>query len=223
VREAREVREEREIREIKEAREAREARERAAMMASAAKKTPPPSPQSNTQVSPQPAAQTGNQSNPVPINNQLKTNRPMLPPTDKEIIDNRSINLNELDPPLSAAQQRNASDLRVSSNQSQTSHPAAKPQPAQGLEPVKPEALKIVPGLPDRHSGKLYKLQIGAFSSLETANKTAVTLKNAGFYAEIESFGSVYRVYAAKISSADVYQASVRLGALGYGQIWVRE
>jgi len=142
-----------------------------------------------------------------------------LPPTDKQNSDNNwGLNLNEFEPVSSASQNR---DLRVSANQSQAVN--RTPPPVQGLAPVKPENLKITPGLPDRHSGKVYKLQIGAFSSIDTANKTAATLKSAGFYAEIETVGTVYRVLAAKISSSDVYPACVRLGALGYGQIWVRE
>jgi cell division septation protein DedD len=152
-----------------------------------------------------------------------------LPPTEKQNIDNnRSINLNALEP-VSAVPQRSetpSSDLRVSANQSQAhiNQPAQRQGPAQErLEPVKPEALQIVPGLPDRYSGKIYKLQIGAYSSQDTANRTANILKNAGFHAEIESLGAIYRVFAARIPSADIYSASVRLGALGYGQIWVRE
>jgi cell division protein FtsN len=132
--------------------------------------------------------------------------------------------------PVSAVPQGSespSSNLRVSSNQSNVvnNQPVQRqePPPQVKLEPVKPEALQIIPSLPDRHSGKTYKLQIGAYSSQDTANKTAAILKNSGFQAEIEYSGAVYRVFAAKIAAFDVYSASVRLGSLGFGQIWVKE
>ena len=89
--------------------------------------------------------------------------------------------------------------------------------------PAAADAVQIVPGLPDRNSGKIYRLQVGAYSAAAAADKAAETVKSAGFNVEREYTGSVYRVLAAGIASADVYSAAVRLGSFGFGQIWVRE
>jgi hypothetical protein len=124
-----------------------------------------------------------------------------------------------------------ALDLRVSANQNQ---PASQNQsvesfPVRNAEPsvqppvVQPEAIRIIPGLPDRYSGKIFRLQVGAYSALEAANRAAELVKAAGFNVELEYYGSSYRVMAVGIASVDVYQASVRLGSVGFSQIWVRE
>jgi hypothetical protein len=55
------------------------------------------------------------------------------------------------------------------------------------------------------------------------ARMTAEYISAAGFDVEQEQTGSIYRVMAVGIASVDVYQASVRLGSLGFGQVWVRE
>jgi cell division protein FtsN len=66
-------------------------------------------------------------------------------------------------------------------------------------------------------------LQVGAFSAHETADRTARNIRSAGFDVELELAGTVYRVMVIGIASADVYQASVRLGSLGFSQVWVRD
>jgi len=89
--------------------------------------------------------------------------------------------------------------------------------------PVKAEDVKIVPGLPDRNSNKTYRLQIAAYSAQDAATRAAQAVKAGGFEAELEFNGSIYRVLVTGIASQDVYTASIKLGSLGYGQIWVRE
>jgi len=81
----------------------------------------------------------------------------------------------------------------------------------------------LIPGLPDRNSGNIYRLQVGAFSLPESASRTALLLRNAGFAVEQEYTGSVYRVLVTGIVSGDIYNASIRLGSMGFSQIWVRE
>jgi hypothetical protein len=217
ARELRAAREDREARELRAAREAREAREKREAAAARSIQTAPANVTERTQTS---TYQT-------PANNQPQTNnRPAinLPPTEKQNIDrNQPLNLNMLEP-VSSAPQKDSSSLRVSANQSQSIQNQQQTQkPQAGLEPVRPEALQIIPGLPDRYSGKSYKLQIGAYSSKDTAVRTAAILKSSGFHAEVEYSGAIYRVFAAGILSADVYSASVRLGSLGFAQIWVKE
>jgi len=89
--------------------------------------------------------------------------------------------------------------------------------------PVKAEDVKIIPGLPDRNTDKTYRLQIAAYSAQDAATRAAQAVKAGGFEAELEYNGSIYRVLVTGIASQDVYTASIKLGSLGYGQIWVRE
>jgi hypothetical protein len=246
IRAAREAREARELREIREAREERERREAArsaanaaaanaaatnaaAANAAAANAATAAAAAANAAANAATNAAENAQTSTTQTNNQPQTNyRPgiNLPPTDKQNNDrNRPLNLNTLSP-ISGVQQNDedpSSALRVSASQSfAVQQPAQRQEPAR-LEPVKPESLQIIPGLPDRFSGKSYKLQIGAYSSKDTAAATAAILKNAGFNAEVEFSGAIYRVFAFGIPSADVYSASVRLGSLGFAQIWVKE
>jgi cell division septation protein DedD len=112
----------------------------------------------------------------------------------------------------------------VRSNSGAAASPSREaPSQPQFQPPVRPENIKIIPGLPDRNSGKTYRLQAGAYSSRDAANRIAELIRSAGFEAEIEQTGSIYRVLAAGISSPDVYSASIRLGSLGFDEIWVRE
>jgi len=161
------------------------------------------------------------------IENQMPVNRlnmPIinLPPTFRQIENNDdSVNADlEIDlsilAPISSAPRKSSPDLRVSANQANSMRTTQPP-------PVRPEALQILPGLPDRYSGKAYSLQIGSFSALESANRAASLMKDVGFDVKIEFSGAVYRVMAVKIAASDVYAASVRLGALGFGHIWVKE
>jgi len=64
---------------------------------------------------------------------------------------------------------------------------------------------------------------VGAYSALEAANRASELLKTAGFNVEQEFSGSTYRVMAVGIASADVYLSSVKLGTMGFSQVWVRE
>jgi len=89
--------------------------------------------------------------------------------------------------------------------------------------PVQADAMQIIPGLPDINSGKIYRLQVGAYSASNMANWVAELVRSAGFDVEQENAGSIYRVLAVGIIADDVYSATVRLGSLGFGQVWVRE
>ena len=116
-----------------------------------------------------------------------------------------------------------AADLRVAANQTQSieSLPVRNAEPSPPV--VQPEAVRIIPGLPDQNSGKIYRLQVGAYPTVEAANRAADIVEMAGFNAVKEYSGSTYRVMAVDIAAVDVYQASVRLGSVGFSQVWVRE
>jgi cell division protein FtsN len=83
--------------------------------------------------------------------------------------------------------------------------------------------IQIIPGIPDPNSGKLYRLQVGAFSIQDAAAQAARQIQAAGFNAALEQSGTVYRALAVNIPAASVYAAASRLGLAGFKQIWVRE
>jgi hypothetical protein len=86
-----------------------------------------------------------------------------------------------------------------------------------------PREALIIPGLPDGNSGKVYRLQIGAFSTESDAARFVSELANSGFNIALEPDGTVYRVFAADIPAAMVYYAALKLGGLGVTQILLRE
>jgi len=104
-------------------------------------------------------------------------------------------------------------DLRVAANQTQSIENI----------PVQAAGVRIIPGLPDQNSGKIYRLQVGVYSAVEAANRAAEIVEMTGLNAVKEYYGSTYRVMAEGIAAVDVYQASVRLGSVGFSQILVRE
>jgi cell division protein FtsN len=85
------------------------------------------------------------------------------------------------------------------------------------------EELQVIPGLPDPNSNKIYRLQVGSFSAPDAADRTAQIIQSAGFDVAQEFNGTYYRVLVVGIPAASVYPAAQRLGAMGIGQIWVRE
>ncbi|MDR2478726.1 MAG: SPOR domain-containing protein [Treponema sp.] len=112
--------------------------------------------------------------------------------------------------------------------------PAAVSPAAQKVPPPKTPAqsgataqtageVRILPRLPDRLSGKKYRLQVGAFSSALNANRAIQSLRSAGFTAVQEEYGRLHRVIAVDIPAADVPAAAIRLGRAGFTEIWVRD
>ena len=94
---------------------------------------------------------------------------------------------------------------------------------SQILRVLEDERVRIIPALPDPDNGKIYRLQVGAFSLPETAGRVLQRLEDAGFETAWEQYGSMQRVFAANIRAADVYSAVQRLGEAGFSEVWVRE
>jgi cell division protein FtsN len=82
---------------------------------------------------------------------------------------------------------------------------------------------QVVPRLPDPNSGRIYRLQVGAFSSQATAERIAREMSSIGFNVAMEGNGSLYRVFATDVPAAMVHPAVQRLGTIGINQVWVRE
>jgi len=83
--------------------------------------------------------------------------------------------------------------------------------------------VRIIPALPNPHSGKTYRLLVGTYPGIDSAFHVYRQLKAAGFEAIQEQAGTMCRVYAAGIPAASVYYAAQRLGAIGFEQVWVHE
>jgi len=88
---------------------------------------------------------------------------------------------------------------------------------------LQPLEVQVIPGLPNPGSGKMYLLQVGAYSTPEGAAGAVQLLRGANFYVVEELFGDIRRVIAANIPAAMVYPAIQRLAQLGIRQIWIRE
>jgi rare lipoprotein A (peptidoglycan hydrolase) len=98
--------------------------------------------------------------------------------------------------------------------------PAATSRPA---PPPAASGINIIPKLPDPYSGKVYRIQIGAFSRVSLAQVCFDRLKAAGFSPAFEQNGNLYRVVLSGIKAAEVSYAAQRLGAAGFTEAWIRE
>jgi len=100
--------------------------------------------------------------------------------------------------------------------------PAPAPARPATVQPVNP-AIKIIPNLPDPHSGKVYRIQVGAFSQPALAQACFEKLRAAGLSPAYEQNGSLYRVVLSGIRAADVSYTAQRLNAAGFTEAWIRE
>jgi cell division septation protein DedD len=236
-REAREARENREVRESRESREARESREsREAREAREARESRDIKEAANTRLATAPqnpaVAQT-----PVTPQQQIMivpgSSAPVYPPASHQIT---------VHPPAGGVPQASATSAptivtpapvvvtqpsapaSASASSSAYSPPATVVQSAPpSPSPVPPGEVQVLPGLPDRSSRKIFRLQVAAFSSIDGSSRVCQTLRAAGFNVVLEQYGSLYRVMVTGIPSADVWPVAQRLGSMGFRQIWVRE
>jgi hypothetical protein len=85
------------------------------------------------------------------------------------------------------------------------------------------EDIKIIPALPRANSGKIYRLQVGAYTKPESAAEAAQLLEYVGFTAGEERYGSLRRVFAKDIPAAEITSAVRRLEFVGFKEVWIRE
>jgi len=106
-----------------------------------------------------------------------------------------------------------------------TRPPTANPaEPTgRGSSPLQIVEPKIIPNLPNPNNGKVYNLQIGAFSSREAALDLSIKISNGGFEVVQEFTGALYRVVVTGIQASFVPSAVQRLGAMGISEIWIKE
>ncbi|MCL2069608.1 MAG: septal ring lytic transglycosylase RlpA family protein [Treponema sp.] len=103
--------------------------------------------------------------------------------------------------------------------------PAQQPPQVHIIQPPAQQQtnVQVIPGLPDPDSGRTFRLQVGSFTSPDTAAIVASRVRAAGFNVIQEQSPPHYRVVATDIPAAMVESAVQRLGAIGVTQIWVRE
>jgi hypothetical protein len=82
---------------------------------------------------------------------------------------------------------------------------------------------RVIPGLPDPNTGRIYRLQVGSFSTQQTAERVSRLVSSLGFNVAQEWTGAMHRVLATDVPAALVSSAVQRLGLIGIEQVWVRE
>jgi hypothetical protein len=97
--------------------------------------------------------------------------------------------------------------------------PPVRPAPVQPSSPV----IRIIPNLPDPNNGKVYRIQLGAFSHPAHAQVYFERLRAVGLSPAYEQSGNLYRVVLSGIRASDVYYTAQRLGSAGFTEAWIRE
>jgi hypothetical protein len=98
--------------------------------------------------------------------------------------------------------------------------------PPPRVEPVyiqQPAQIRVIPGLPNPNSSKVYRLQVGTYTAHNTAEKAAQRVMSAGLHAGIESYNSLKRVVVPSVRAADVCSVVQMLEMLGFQEVWIRE
>ncbi|MDR2305334.1 MAG: SPOR domain-containing protein [Treponema sp.] len=96
--------------------------------------------------------------------------------------------------------------------------PAVVPVPP---PPVRPPAA-AVPRMPLAYDGRLYRIQVGSFSSVAAAVRARDRVINAGFNAYYERHEEMYRIVLIHIPSADIPRIAEKLGNAGFRELWIR-
>jgi hypothetical protein len=82
---------------------------------------------------------------------------------------------------------------------------------------------KFIPRAPDPASGKVYRIQVGSFLGINSAQDAIARLRGAGFSPAFEVNGDYYRLVIPNIPAAEMGGAAKMLGTAGFTEAWVRE
>ncbi|MDR2923653.1 MAG: hypothetical protein LBU85_09980 [Treponema sp.] len=99
--------------------------------------------------------------------------------------------------------------------------PMLPPEPVYTQPP--PMQIRVIPGLPDPNSPRIYRLQVGSYAVHNTADLMAQRLMAAGLQAGIEYYNSLKRVFVPGVRAADACTIVQLLEALGFAEVWIRE
>jgi rare lipoprotein A len=81
----------------------------------------------------------------------------------------------------------------------------------------------IKPRMPDPASSGVYRVQVGSYADPQNAQVVAESLVRAGLSPAYEQYGQVWRVVIPGISARQLSAVSQQLGALGIGEVWIRQ
>jgi cell division septation protein DedD len=84
------------------------------------------------------------------------------------------------------------------------------------------ETIRVIPGMPPAGSGKCYRVQVGAFSTMEGVNSAVERVQEAGFTAFYEKAGNLYRVVILHIPASQMQDTARRLQNVGFSEVWLR-
>jgi hypothetical protein len=102
--------------------------------------------------------------------------------------------------------------------------PAPTPPPVYIPAPAPNDSVAAIrPYRPDPNSGGIYRVQVGAYSSMHNATEVFNFLLASGFSPAYETYGSYYRVVIPRVYPSEMDNLSRRLGAQGFREIWVRK
>jgi hypothetical protein len=103
--------------------------------------------------------------------------------------------------------------------------PVCDPIPAPVYQPAPPPGsttVRVIPGYPDPNCGKLYTLQVGAYSTANAASKAESLMKNNGFNVSQELSKPYYRIIISGVQASTVYALVQRLGTIGVEEVIIR-
>ena len=83
--------------------------------------------------------------------------------------------------------------------------------------------VRFSPAVPGYPTGKLYRIQVGAYRQPQYAVEAFEKLKNSGLNPAYERHGEYYRVVLAGLKQEDLTAISERLGIAGFREVLLRE
>ena len=83
--------------------------------------------------------------------------------------------------------------------------------------------IRFQPAIPDTHTGKQYRIQVGSYKQPQHAVEAFEKLKTAGFNPAYEKYGDYYRVVLAGLRQEELKTVGERLGLAGFREALLRE
>jgi len=92
-------------------------------------------------------------------------------------------------------------------------------------EPVyaPPTQIRVIPGLPDPNSPRIFRIQVGSYSVHNTADIMAQRIRATGLQVDIEYYNSLKRVIVPGVRAADVCTIIQMLESLGFAEVWIKD
>ncbi|MDR2575097.1 MAG: hypothetical protein LBC52_01495 [Treponema sp.] len=98
-----------------------------------------------------------------------------------------------------------------------------EPSPPPPPPPPPPMQIRVIPGLPDPNSPRIFRLQVGSYAVHNTADIMAQRIRMTGLQVDIEFYNSFKRVIVPGVRAADVCTIVQILESLGFAEVWIKE